>query len=507
MAGEDVKVTIGGDLSPIQRTFAQVKVQAAQAGESAGLEFGNRTAYMAERRVSRGMEGVLKSLSTAKDPIDGIAGAIEGLGQSFRISGAAFFGLAIGTFLKEQLEKAAEGATDFYTKLNSVYAVGNNSSKAFLEKSVKDFEDAKAAYGKIGFLEWMIYGAGEKKSLDDAASKNEQNIKQLRMYREAEYKAEADGHSADETVRLQGEIEKVNARYDAEISKARDAGDSVVEIERSKAEEIAAIHEKLAKALEEKANKPSTMDTFEALAGKVQAEQTGRGGDKEVAKQAELQEKLLLARNKFGDLNTRGKDPIAIEKAKLEYEQVLTEIYEHQQEIQAKTNADRQTEANKTTEAIRKGAELQEQIDESGMTEAQKIAALKAKITKEEKETKNFVGPQTGEEAQNRRNKILGDKLKLKELEDPTKKAADKKRSEALLKEQTSAQSELATAQANAMGAGHVVVSSLRREGFGRTPGGGKDSSQLKAVQNSEKHLSDIRTEIAQLNAKIGGTA
>lgn len=556
MAGEDVKVTIGGDLTPIQRTFAQVKIQAAQAGEAAGLEFGNRTAYMAEQRVKRGMDGVLKSLATAKDPISAISGAIEGLGQSFRIAGGAFLGLGIGTFVKEQLEKAAEGADEFYGKINDIFSVSDNSSKEFTEKAIKNFEDAKAAYGKEGLLEYLIYGAGEKESLANGEAAYQQALSHVRTLRENEYREEADSQSANEEIRIQGEIEKINERYDAEISKAKDAGDSVIEIERAKAEAIEKIQVDAAKkaqeeirALQKSQSEDPGLSEAEKIANKKKfaqedldranqkvaennAKELGAKGNLDDAqKNAEFQRRvsnnyqagtdkvpgagkilndnaqqaeddLLKAQQNLASIQSQNiRDQTTAQNA-------LNIVKKIQLELTDKQIAAGQKEKDGLDKSIKEGIALKEEAANAGMTEAEKIAALKKKIADEETASPNNARLQTQQQQQDAKNQILKDQVKLKDLQasQATKIAEETKRRNDLSKELPKAQSDLATAQANAMGF-HGQVSSLRREGFGRTPGASIQGSQLKAAQASEKHLSDIKTEISQLNAKIGGTA
>jgi hypothetical protein len=81
-----------------------------------------------------------------------------------------------------------------------------------------------------------------------------------------------------------------------------------------------------------------------------------------------------------------------------------------------------------------------------------------------------------------------------------------KTRRDELLGNRTTLASDLATAQANAMGF-HGQVSSLRREGFGRTPGATHDGAALKAQQESLKRLENMDKQISELNQKIGGSA
>ena len=495
----DVVVKIGGDLSPIQRTFAQLKVQAAQAGEAAGISFGDRTGYMAEQRVRRGMDGVLRSLATAKDPIDAISGAIEGLGQSFRIAGAAFLGIGIGTFLKDQLEKAAAGAQEFYDNDQKVFAAGKQSSREFLETSVKAFNDNKIAYGKEGFFEWLIYGAGQKKSLVAEAEKNAENLKRLSALVTAQYKADADSRSEDVETRLQGEIEKVNERYEAERAKAGDNAEAVVQIRRSQEEEIAALEKKADDARKERIEKLiELMQTFEGLAEKFKIQQIDQSQGKDAGKATELNDNVTATRREYVRLdNTAGTSPDKVEKAKLEYEQAITAVLEYQQELAIKANEKYSESFEKEIEAKKQGVELQQELAEIGMTDAEKRAALEAKIAKEKKDLAGFVGPMAPGQKQEAENQITKDQIKLKGSQ-----TSDKKKLAALDVEK--AKLEAAGSKPSVFG-GHV--SSLRREGFGKTPGGSNAHDSVKIAQESAKHLADINKQIAALIAKVGGVA
>lgn len=532
MGGEDVKVTIGANATPYQVAMAKVRVTAQQTGASLGLEF-DKGAYRAEERVKRGMDGILKSLATAKDPISAIAGAIEGLGASFRIAGAAFLAVGIGNFLREELNKAAEGAQDFYKKTDSVFALASDSSKEFTEKSVKSFEEAKDAYGKEGLLEWLIYGAGQKSTLANGEAAYQSALARLHAMREAEYKADADAESANAQEQLQGQIEKVTERYDAEISKAKEAGDSIVEIERAKAGAIAKIQEDAEKKQEAEIEKGQNAieKRAEATIKLEEANDNAPGlseDDKQEAKKKLAQDKYQAANDKLDRTNADVfgaqervdiAKPEQLKERQLELDALQTRQLEEQADVQTAQNAidqlnlDIKNKQNEATakqsellsKSLEKSKELSDEMAEAGKTPQQKIDALKAKIATE---SKDVLGPLTPAMRQDNKNKITGDQIKLKNMQFERDAAVkeETKRRDSLTKEQALTQSKLATDQANTMGF-HGTVSSLRREGFGKTPGGSKDGAALKSMAASEKHLEDINKSIAELNSKIGGGA
>lgn len=183
----DVTVSIGTDLTPLQRGLAQAKANVQQFGSQTkatlGIGSGSTSDFRQEQRATRGIEQFTAALANAKDPISGFTQGLEGLARGFRLTGALFAGLAIGDFVREELTKAADATKDFYQKTDKIFAVSKDSSKAFASDAVKSFKEAEEAYGKEGFLQRLIYGQGLKRTIDLGAPIVREIQQQLNEYK------------------------------------------------------------------------------------------------------------------------------------------------------------------------------------------------------------------------------------------------------------------------------------------------------------------------------------
>lgn len=239
----DVQVTVGASITPFKAAMEQVKAQAVQTGkavkESLGVESGSFSGFREEQRATRGIERFTAALANAKDPISGFTGAIEGLAQGFRLTGAIFAGFAIGDFVREQLTKAAESAQDFYNKTDAIFAVGKNSTHEFIESSVKSFQEAEKQYENEGWLEKIIYGKGQEATLANARKAAEGAVKVLQDVRNRASRDDAEKSNADPAERLKGEIDLINDEYDEKKKKALENGDDLTNIELARKEKIA----------------------------------------------------------------------------------------------------------------------------------------------------------------------------------------------------------------------------------------------------------------------------
>ena len=243
----DSEVTIGANLTPFKRAMEEVKATAAEAGnkvkETLGFESGNNQAFRSENRAVKGVERFTAALTNAKDPITGFAQGLEGLASGFRLTGAVFAGFAIGDFLREQFTKAAESAQDFYEKTDKVFSVGKESSRSFKEDAIKEFDKATEEYGKMGFLDKLIFGQGYEATI----ARGKETVEAIRQE-----VAEANAKLIrDETALINGNPEQ---KRDAQIEVLRDKyktlGDNAKSPEEKKAleeklqAEIAAVDQK-----------------------------------------------------------------------------------------------------------------------------------------------------------------------------------------------------------------------------------------------------------------------
>jgi len=265
----DVKVTIGGDATPLAQAFSNAKSIAKHGGEVVGVEFGNAMAYRAENRMRRGIDSAIKSISSASDPISALGGVVEGIAGSFRIASASFLAFAVGDFLREQLTEAAEAATEFYEKTDAIFEVTKSSGKEFAESAVKAFQAAEKSYEKEGFIARLIYGSGQRKTLEAGKKAAESAMEGLREIREKGYKAASELLSPDLKVQQQGEIDSANLEYDEKVAAAKTAGDSIVDIEEARHQKINRIVKEFIKKDEEQ-SKPA-------------AEAAKAAGEKEIA--------------------------------------------------------------------------------------------------------------------------------------------------------------------------------------------------------------------------------
>lgn len=354
----DVEVSVGANITPFKTAMAQVSAQAKQTGETLGLEIGSKGSYREEVRFERGIKSLTAGLANAKDPVQAFGAVLEGLGRSFRITGGALLAFAIGDFIREQLTKAAESATEFYTKTDAIFEVGKNSTKEFTESAVKSFEEAEKHYGEEGFLERIIYGKGQRDTIANGKAAVEQAKEQLRGLREAEYKTEAEKASQDPQVKMQGELDAINQEYDEKVKAAKKNSDDIANIEVARTEKLQEVYDKFYKDQREKLDKLKT-DLIHA-----QDQKEGLEGLKATTREDQA---------KLPDLENVPVDTLKSEIA----------LTEQQIQVQKDLNAEKaeQTRLDKeAAEAQKKGLENAEKMEELGGEQANKrIEAIYAK--------------------------------------------------------------------------------------------------------------------------------
>jgi hypothetical protein len=497
--GNDVQVTIGANATPYQVAMAKVKVTAQETASTIGIEF-DRGAARAEQRVQRGMEGVIRSILSAKSPIEAVGEAIEGLSRAFGIASSAFLAIGIGVAIYEQFTKAKEAADDLAKSMEKLGSVNvENESIHQLQRDIDDFEKVQEKYNDRGLLERILFG--NKEDVDFAQAANLNGLKKDLV----------------ETRQLQDDLTKAQART----------------LEASSNPEDQAKGKQMLKGLSDKGENEDLQDKLDQAQKELfdakQASNKQQFLASAPTSQWTSEERKFMAKNSEIDLSI----PVAAAQSKIDQikaVQAAVKTAEEAEKPKAEkpdSEAAAKREADRVRTETERAAKIKQDSAEVGMTGEQKAAEIRAKIAAEQKADANEIGPKQQSQQLAEQNTILEDQLALKKqiadndkeaaskAAEATRKADEKKkqlddakgRRAKLLQDLSGAQSEVATAQANAMGF-HGTVSSLRKEGFGRTPsGGGKEGAAQKAAAASEKHLADIKTEIAALNAKIGGGA
>lgn len=497
----DVEITMGANLSRLDQQFAKAKVGAKEVASSIGIEF-DRGAQRAESRVSRGMDGVIRSILKAKNPIEAIGGALEGLSRAFAIASSALLAITIGTALYQAISEATEASDKLEKSIEKLGSVDvDNESIHQLQRDIDDFQKVEEQYNNRGLLEKILFG--NKEDIDFAEAANLNGLKKDLL----------------ETRALQDDLTKAQART----------------LEASSNPEDQAKGKQMLKELSDRGENEDLQDKLEQ-AQKELFDAKQKANKQNFLLQAPTsqwtrEESKFMEQNQNIDLQA----PIAAAQAKID------QIKAVQAAVKTAEGAERpktdksekigdeaaKRETDRVREEQERRAKIEQETTEASMDGKQKAAAIQAKINAEQKADANEIGPKQQSQELAEQNVILEDQLALKKqiadndkeaaskAAEATRKADEKKkqldeakqRRTTLLAELGTARNDVATAQANVMGF-HGTVSSLRKEGFGRTPtGGGKEGGAMKAAAASEKHLADISKEIAQLNAKIGGGA
>jgi len=154
----EVSAKVTADASPFIKTMALVKAKAKETGESLGLEF-DRGAQRAEQRTTRGIDGILKGLSNAKNPIEVTSALIEGMGKSFGIASGLFATIGVGAVAAEEIMKAYEASEKLGKSLDKMLSVNpDNESINQLQKDINDFQKTADEYANRGMVEKILFG-------------------------------------------------------------------------------------------------------------------------------------------------------------------------------------------------------------------------------------------------------------------------------------------------------------------------------------------------------------
>jgi hypothetical protein len=169
----DVQATVGANITPFQTKMVQVKAAAKEAGEGLGLEF-DRGAQRAESRVERGIDGMLRKVASAKNPIEALGAVVEGVGRSFAIASTAFLAVGIGAAIYEQFTQAKEASDKLEASIAKLGTVDpDNESIHQLQKDIDDFQKVAEQYENRGLLERILFGAQEDADFAHASALND----------------------------------------------------------------------------------------------------------------------------------------------------------------------------------------------------------------------------------------------------------------------------------------------------------------------------------------------
>lgn len=501
MAGEDVKVKIGVDAAPYQVGMAKVKMAAKETAESLGIEF-DRGAARTERRMGSMIGTMIKEVSKAKNPIEAIHAAIEGIGYAAGIASTAFLVAGIGAAIYEQFSDAIEASDKLEKSLAKLSAVDvENESVNQLKKDIEDFQQVEEKYKNRGLLEKILFGGKEDRDFTAATALNEvkKDLVEMQQIQDDVVRSRARvlETSTNPGERAQGAnlLKGLSDR-----GESNDLNEQLRQAEAAQKENIGKMH-RLGVLI---ATPVSEMTWSE------KSEMQSAESYTDIAKSIEDGEKKINE----------------IKQAQIELQQAQTA--EGNKAANEELDRFNKEQASKTSTAAKHQLEIEEQIGDAGRTAQEKPGDDWLRQRNDQQAQDAFVGPRTSSEVIEDQNKILEDQLRIKKdiveagkadaeaarknkeqeakkLELASRLKEMKNRRDNLLLEQKSEQAAALKAGADAMGF-HGAVSSLRREGFGRTPTGSGNSSQLKAAQEANAKLDKVNKELAELNAKIGGS-
>ena len=544
MAGEDVAVTIGANATPYQVAMAKVKVTAKETAKSIGVEF-DRGAQRAEMRVQRGMDGVIRSILKAKNPIEAISGALEGLSRAFAIASTALLAIGVVSALYEAFTEAKDASDKLIASMEKLANTDvNNESVHQLQRDIDDFQKVEEQYANRGLLEKILFGNKEDVDFAQAANLNglKKDLVETRQLADDLTKAqartlEASSNPEDQAKGKQmlkelsdkGENEDLQDKLEAaqkELFDAKQKANRQAFIVSSPtaqrtAEENKFLQENadidlqgLIKAAQAKIKAIKQVQAAVKTAEGAEKAKPDKIGDEAAKRETDriLEEKKKQAKiiSDSAEVGVTAEEKIAAQKQKIsdqqaadsaeigpkQESQALAEqnvILEEQTKLKGeiydlnKQNAEKVAEANKseaekTLDALKEQVELRTQLLRLTQSGADSIKDLQAKIATEEKEAPAHARLQTRSQQIQEQNKITKDKIELIKLR--------KDESQSEVKQEGF----------------HGPVTSLRKVGFGKIPGGANVSeSQLKTQQESLRVLTTMQTNIAELNAKIGG--
>ena len=502
MSNGEVQATVGANITPFMRSMAEVKASAKETGEAIGVELGDKGGRREEMRLQRGLDGFLKSLSNAKDPVSALGGAVEGLSTAFAASGVALLAIGIGTAVYEQFSKASEASKKLETDIGNLGHVNpDNESVRQLQQNIDDFQKVEDEYKERGLLERVLFGPEEDRLFKEASALTEikKNLLEIKQIQEEDTRAHAR--------QLQASTNPQDQQRGRQLLKSL-----------SDDHEKSDLQDKLAAAEKEHDAAQKKLDQQESLIA----------GAREAAKHGSRRTNTLAVASEGHDENVAAvksaQDRIdAIKKAQADL--ASAQQAENDKDSREAGEKASKEEADRIKEAVAKQNEIKSEAAMEGMSGEQKAAALRNQI-RVRTEDQDIVGPRQQSKVLSDQNEILELQLALKKqiaendresatkAAEATRKAQEqaerltelKNRRADLLTQQAQAKSDATTATVEAMGF-HGQVSSLRRVGFGSAPTGGHAAAQLKAAQEANNRLQKISQEITTLNQKIGGSA
>ena len=456
----DVNFTIGGTpapfLSAMERVKASAKEGASKVSESFGIE-----GVKSERALHTRFLGAFNDITKGgTNSAEAIGGAFEQMTEGLKLSMGSMVALLAVSELVKGMYAGYEAAEKMKTSVKDALSINTDVTGQSVEQvqsSIKKLNDDAEA-NNLGAMSTMQAGA----------------TAMVQAFEEGKSISAVVREDAEEYNRLKQEAHDME---DAEGAKAIDRENQILQLR---------------------------------LEGK----------DKE----AESIEKLGALQDKL-DTATDKKD-----QAQIEALNTQIDLTQKLQDLEDKKEYQKQDA--KFKDILKQEADEQAQQDAIGATDAQKLAAAQAKTAGDQKKLDAFGEADNQEQANTKeqiRLDILKDQTKEKELQtsiqkkmvedwqkandrdfaDGKKKAEQEKKfaedKAKLLKEQSEAQTAFQAASLDAT-MFNGQVSSLAKVGLGGRVSGANygNQAQLKAVQESAKHLADIKAAFQKLSGSVG---
>lgn len=452
----DVNFTIGGTAAPFLSAMEQVKANAKESAAKVSESFGIE-GVKGERALHTSFTNAFKDITkNGTTSAEAVGGAFESMTEGLRLNlGTMAALIAVSVLVKglyagyeagEKMEKSVKDALSIDSD------VTNQSVDKVAENVKKLKEDAEA--NNLASMSSMTAGAEvliqafeEGKSISAVVREDAENYNKLK--KEAHDMEDAEGAKTIQNSNAVLQLKVDGHDKDAEAleheqemqAKLLDAQEKKNQVTIDALHQEMALEDQLAAKERNKAQDAKDQQ-LEDLRMQVAEEQHNRGGDSD--KLAWAKDKTQHDKTEFAHAMTQGTDPIAIEKARLQWEKSITA----EQNVQKEIN-------DKKLKAFEKGNETAAEQSKKQIEAAKKALEL-----------------------------------------------AERKKD--LLKEQTDAQATLNSAAVDAT-LFHGEASSLAKSGLGGRVSGANygTGAQLKAAQDAAKHLADIKQQIAKLGSNI----
>jgi len=474
--GEDVKVTIGGDASPLKQVMSQITTDAKKLGETLGLEIGNKGAFRDDMRYERSLNRFLRVLNASGSPVEIFTAAIESMGKAFRVAGVAMLGLGVGAFLYEQVEKAIEAHKKLTEKFEKAIKINvDNESIHQMQRDVDGFQKIQEEYEKRGLIEKILFGTEEEAMFKELETLNtiKKNLIEIDTIKKNTVKSQARILAASENPEDRKRAHQMlKAMEDDQAQKdAQQQLEDALEARKKQQEALDKLDEQIGYA-----KKSSRMD---------------RRGQKD---RAEERERLVDGLKNQDELITSIKEEMATNQRASAVENAAIEA--------AALDSHNKEQTKQIEQELKKRVELRERTSEALATPREKVVLLSNKIIDEQKLSVSLL--QSREQKEATINQILEDQLKLKTLLKANDEARAKLQYEVFqnIQEQQEARGAAAAAGADAMGF-HGQVDSLRRQGFAGRVGSNQNSAQLKIAAEANKKLDALILQGEVLNGKV----